>query len=96
MESEKLCKRTMRFSNSAEGRVLENELRESGSPEQGQESRNKVHVARTKDLSDCRIKREVSEQNVRAQNECGQEHVRKSRASSQSVICCSFLQSQVS
>lgn len=82
MESEKLCKRTKRFSNSAEGQVLENELRESGSPEPGQESRNKVHVARTKALSDCRIGREGREQKVRAKNECGQEHTRKSRASS--------------
>jgi hypothetical protein len=34
---------------------LENELRESGNPKQGQQSWNKVHVAGTKDLSKCKI-----------------------------------------
>lgn len=33
----------------------EKELGESGSPKQGQESWNKVHVARTKDLNNCKI-----------------------------------------
>lgn len=35
VESEKLCKRRKRFSNSAKGKALENELRASGSRERG-------------------------------------------------------------
>lgn len=42
-------------SNSAKEQLLESELGESGGPKQGQESWNKVHVARSKDLSNYKI-----------------------------------------